>query len=45
MVQQYSEKVNPFWNNVFQNWMLICDNDTVICNHDILHSSLWFNNQ
>ena len=23
--------------------MLICDNDTVICNQDILHSSLWFN--
>ena len=39
------DKVNPFWKDIFQNWILMCTSNTVSCNQDILHSSLWFNNQ
>ena len=39
------DKVNPFWKDVFQNWLVMCQNNTVTCNQDILSSTLWFNKQ
>ena len=38
------KKVNPFWKDVFKDWVLVCKNQVVTSNQDILRSSLWLNN-
>ena len=37
-VKQLMKMANLFWNVVFENWK-------IFCNQDILHISLWFNSQ
>ena len=43
--QKHRKDVNPFWYDVFENWILFCRNQTVKSGKDLLSSSLWCNRQ
>ena len=43
--QKHIKDVNPFWHDVFGNWILFCRNQTVKSGKDLLSSSIWCNRQ
>ena len=43
--QKYIPKVNPFWKNVFLNWMNFCRNLKIKSQEDVLSNSIWCNNK
>ena len=39
--QKHIKDVNPFWYDVFENWILFCRNQTVKSGKHLLSSSIW----